>query len=564
MDRMRTGIDGLDGMLCGGLPRGRTAIIEGGPGSGKTTLCLQILAGSTGAGDGQAGIFVAFEESCDRIRQAARNFGWHLDKHVTFIDAQPEIDAVYAGDFSLEGLLAALSVQVEATGASRVVFDAPDVMLSLLDQPSAARRELYRLHKWLSARELTALITAKQLGAGANATQQDILWTSQYLMDCHIRLFHDTNEGISQRGLQVAKLRGAGFDENIVPLVIDQQGMELASLSTGPQFLEQVSSERLSTGIQGLDRMIDGGYFRGSAVLVSGAPGTAKTTLAGGFAAAACTQGERVLYVSFDSAGEEVVRNLRSVSIDLAPAQEDGSLSVLHLRAVTESAERHLLTVRKAATALGASCIILDPSSALHSRGNEDQSRSVILRLIAWAKANSITVFATSLLERGTGALDEGTDLNVSTIADTWIHLSYATHAGERNRALSIVKARGTKHSNQVRELILASDGVSLAPVYAAEGEVFMGSLRAQKEAKQAEDERRIRREAAREAAVLRSELADLEAKQAKLEKEIDMRRADLEQFEEEGVEVERKQASARQDRLARRGGDAAPGAGVD
>ncbi|MDO8770956.1 MAG: circadian clock protein KaiC [Burkholderiaceae bacterium] len=480
-----TGIAGFDEITGGGLPRGRTTLLVGGPGSGKTVLALQFLV--HGAQDcREPGIFVAFEETSRRIVANAESFGWKLaelrQKKLSFMDAQPMPDLVQSGDFDLSGMLAVLEAQTREMGAQRIVFDALDVVLALLPDPAAKRREIYRLHQWLLARELTGLITLKSGGEESSATGQPPFGFMQFMVDCTVILNHSMVLGVSQRNLRVQKYRGSSFDEDESPFVIGKSGFEVAVARTPGRVDAQVTNERISSGVERLDTMLGGGYYRGASVLITGFSGTAKTTLSGAFAQAACQRGERTLFVSFDSDGTEVIRNLASVGIRLDRYVKNGSLRMISARAITGSAETFLMRIKTLAKEHRARCLVIDPVSTWSKSGNALTARSVAERLIDWSKADGTTLVCTSLLDEMSSQSEGGSSLQISKIADTWIHLNYLLQAGERNRGLSIIKSRGTAHSNQVRELILSDAGVTLTDTYTAGGEVLMGALRWEKE----------------------------------------------------------------------------------
>ena len=479
-----TGIAGFDDISGGGLPQGRTTLIVGGPGSGKTIFAMQCLVHGARYCQ-EPGIFVAFEESPERIAVNFENFGWGLDslqpKQLAFVDAQPAPDLVQSGTFDLGGMLALLQAQAKAMGARRIVFDALDIMLALLPDAGARRREVYRLHDWLNACGFTALITAKADGDTTHGVGQQPFGFMQFMVDCAVVLNHSMALGVSQRNLRVQKYRGSAFDENESPFVIGTSGFDVAITRKLGRVDTVVSTERIGSGVARLDTMLGGGYYRGATVLITGFPGTAKTTLSGAFAEAACGRGERTLFVSFDSDGAEVVRNLTSVDLRLDHHVDSGLLRMVSARTLLGSAETLLVRIKALARAHGARCLIIDPVSTLSTAGNELTAHGVAERLIDWSKAEGVTLVCTSLLDEITAG---GSDspLHVSTLADTWIHLSYLVQAGERNRGLSIIKSRGTAHSNQVRELVLGNDGVTLADIYTAGGEVLMGTLRWEKE----------------------------------------------------------------------------------
>jgi circadian clock protein KaiC len=483
--KARSGIIGFDEMTGGGLPSGRTSLLVGGPGAGKTIFALQFLVHGVKS-EGEPGIFVAFEESAARIRKNIEGFSWGLSQlgsnKLAFIDAQPDPALVQSGTFDLGGLLAALEAQAKAIGARRIVFDALDIVLLLLPDQASQRREVYRLNRWLLDHGLTGLITAKAGGDSRSPDSPQPFGYMQFMVDCSVLLDHRVVFGISQRNLRVQKYRGSSYEENEAPFVISRNGFDVAISRTLGAADAKVSNERVSTGVERLDTMLGGGYFRAATVLITGFPGTAKTTLSGAFAEAACQRKERTLFVSFDSDGAEIVRNLSSVSVKLAAHIKSGVLRMVSARTITGSAETFLVRIKALATEHKARCVVIDPVSMLSRSNNELTSHGVGERLIDWAKSAGITLVCTSLLDEMSSQMEGGSGTQISTLADTWIHLNYLVQAGERNRGISIIKSRGTAHSNQVRELLLSNAGVTLADVYSAGGEVLMGAMRWEKE----------------------------------------------------------------------------------
>ena len=479
-----TGIPGFDQITGGGLPRGRTTLVAGGPGCGKTIFALQFLINGVRHYD-EAAMFVAFEETPKRIAANAAAFGWNFAKpqrgKFFFMDAQPKVDMVQSGDFDLCGMLAMLEVQIKEHGIKRIVFDALDIVVTLLSDATAKQREIYRLHEWLTARDLTALITAKTNADEPSSIVQPFGFM-QFMVDCSVILNHTVVLGVSQRHLRVQKYRGSGFDENEAPFVIGGTGMDVALTRSSSHENRRMSKGRVTSGVKRLDAMLGGGYYRGASVLITGFPGTAKTTLSGAFAEAACGRGERTVFVSFDSDGSEVIRNLTSVGIRLDRYVKSGLLRMISARTITGSAEALLVRVKALAQEHKARCVVIDPVSRFAKSGNELTAHGVAERLIDWSKADGITLVCTSLLDEISDQNQGNTPLQISTMADTWVHLSYLVQAGERNRGISIMKSRGMAHSNQVRELILSDAGVTLADIYTAEGAVLMGTLRWEKE----------------------------------------------------------------------------------
>ena len=481
-----SGITGLDDMTRGGLPQGRTTMLVGGAGSGKTVLSLQFLI--NGARNyNEPGIFVAFEESSQRIMCNAESFGWGLaqleqEHSIYLMNAQPPPDLILSGNFDLCGMLAVLDGQIKAMKVKRIVIDALDIVLALMPDSMSKRREIYRLHDWLLLHGLTAIITAKA-GSDPHVTLvEHTLAFMQFMVDCSILLNHGVVHGVSQRNIWIQKYRGALFDENESPFLITKNGVEVAYASSLCRSDLIASPERVSSGVGRLDTMLGGGYFRGASVLITGCPGTAKTTLSGAFAEAACARGERTMFVSFDTDGAEIVRNLNSVGIRLQRYVESGMLRVISAHTVTGSAEMQLGHIKMLSDEHEARCLVIDPVSTLSKSGNEQTAQSVAARLIDWAKKAGATLVCTSLLDEMASPNEGGSPLQISTLTDTWIHLNYLVQGGERNRGLSIIKSRGTSHSNQVRELILSANGITLADAYTAGGEVLMGTMRWAKE----------------------------------------------------------------------------------
>ena len=519
-----TGIQGFDEITHGGLPRGRTTLLVGGPGSGKTLFGLRFLVEGARACN-EPGIFVAFEETSQRIVANAAAFGWELPKlqrkKLFFLDAQPASDLVQSGNFDLSGMLAALGAQAKAMGARRIVFDAMDIVMGLMPDPFSRRREIYRMHEWLLASELTGLITAKADGDEASSFGPQPFGFMHFMVDCAVLLNHRVSLGVSQRNLRVLKYRGSSFDENESPFVIGRNGFDVALARSLGRVDINVTAERVSSGVKRLDTMLGGGYYRGASVLITGFPGTAKTTLSGAFAEAACGRGERTIFFSFDSDASEVIRNLASVGIRLKRFVKSGLLRMVSARTISGSAESLLVHIKSLAREHRARCAVIDPISTLAKTGNELTAHAVVERLIDWSKVDGMTLVCTSLLDEMNGQLEAGTPLQISTIADTWIHLNYLVQAGERNRGLSIIKSRGTSHSNQVRELILSDAGVTLADIYTAGGEVLMGTMRYEKESAE-----RIAKEVAEVAGKLKR--VKLDAEEAVLEVQAKMVQTEL------------------------------------
>lgn len=551
-----TGIEGLDEITGGGLPRGRTTVLLGGPGCGKTVLALQMLV--NGAREhGEPGIFVAFEENTQQIVRNAASFGWDLpglerDK-LFFLDARPRAEQILAGDFDLVGFLASLATQARKMGAKRIVFDSIDVLLSALDDVAKERGEIHRLIEWLASSGLTAVLTGKLEEGSPDGVQR--YGFLQFMADCAVVLSRNSVERLSQRELRVIKYRGSSFAENAAPMVIGAKGILVAHISATER-VYAVSRVRISSGVSRLDAMLGGGYYQGSSILITGAPGTAKSTLSGAFLAAACRRGARGLYISFDEIAGEHERNLASVGINLTAHLASGRLRIYSARSEASNIEEHLVRIHGLIREHRARFVVFDPLSSLFRSGSETSIQSAAERLLSMTKSMGITSVCTSVLS-GADVRLEGTPLEVSTIADTWIHLSYAVQAGERNRALTIVKSRGMPHSNQVRELLLSRTGVTLADVYTADGEVLMGTMRWQQEKAQQGAEEKARMNMLRRKQEVRLAEARLSAQMEALRQELEIKRSELNSLSKTDNQRQREQgqhaAAMRQYRQADR-----------
>ena len=526
LSKVATGIQGFDDLSLGGLPQNRTSLVMGGPGTGKTVFALQTLVNAARERK-QPGIFVGFEESTDEIFANAATFGWRLPAlargALFFLDARLSPSVVQSGDFELTGMLAILEAKKHESGASWIVFDGIDVLLALLRNPGSEIREIYRLRDWLARNDLTAIITAKIDGESSGAVSYGFM---QFMVDCVIRFDRRLEELIPVRRLEIVKYRGSGFAQGEFPLSFGLHGMEVVAPNAA-EIQHEASVERVSTGFGGLDSMLGGGLLRGSTTLITGAPGTSKTTLAGQFAEAACRRGEPTLFVSFDEGGERIRRNLTSVGIHLDSHVNSGLLRMYSGRTDAVNSEEHLVRITALLREHQPRCMVIDPLSAIARTGALSSARAIGNRLIYKVRDHNVTAIITSLVA-GDDPQAEATELQISTIADTWIHLSYLVLGGERNRALTIVKSRGTQHSNQVRELLLSEAGPALVDVYSSHGSVLMGTLRWEKEAEERARKLQQHTEQDQKRRQLQFVEADMTARIATLQLDLERHRAEL------------------------------------
>lgn len=495
-----SGVPGVDSILDGGLPATRTTVVMGGPGCGKTMFGMQFLVNGA-ARHGEPGLFLSFEESPATL---AGNFGAMdlpfasvIGSSLHVIDGRPALDVTTAGTFDLHGLLAIIHELKQVHGAKRIVVDGIDALFTTINDAQQLQTEIKRLLGWLADSELTAILTIKAHETTPLADFDFIAFAA----DCVIQLRTKMHGELQQRLLRVVKYRGSNFSSGDHAYSIVSEGIRALHSPARTSTIKMSGVERCSTGIERLDRMLMGGFLRGSTTLISGLPGSSKTTFAAAFLQAGCASGERCLFVGFDEPADQMVRDMRSVGIDLKPFIDAGLLRLESFSAASAIADVHYLTLEALIDAFAPKRVVIDPISALVKAGGSALADAISERLVILLKSRGITTVLTAVSESVSGDL-ETTPTRISTVADSWLHLSFSSYKGERNRALTIVKSRGTAHSPQTREVLLSEHGVALADVYAYAGEVLFGSARlAQEEAELArsrDDEQRLVHEIAR------------------------------------------------------------------
>ena len=457
--KVPTQISGLDEVLVGGLPRGRTTLISGGPGSGKTVLGLQVLC--AGAMAGEPGVFVTLEERAEAVRQNALSMGWDLAAlekagKVAIVEARLAGEEVAAGDFDIQGLLAIVGGHVKRIGARRVVMDALDVLLRVFSNPQRERNELYRLHEWLMDRGLTNLLTAKAQHGGETVSQYEFL---DFMADCVIRLDHRVIGQVATRRLRVIKYRGSGFGTNEYPYVIGERGIVLFPV-TNAELTHQPLGRKVSSGLAGLDAMLDGGFRRSACVLVTGSSGTGKTTLASAFARAAARRQEKVLYLNFEESQEALVAGMLSAGIDLRPALRARRLLVQTGLPEAMGSDDHLIRVLEAINTFKPDHLIVDAISACVRMGSEQAAFDYLMRLVAIVKDRGITAILTNQTAGLPDAGEELSGIGFSSVVDAVIHLRFVDAGQEIGRQILIIKARGSRHSNRRESYYITGNGI--------------------------------------------------------------------------------------------------------
>jgi circadian clock protein KaiC len=481
LPKAATGIKGLDEITGGGLPRGRPTLVSGGAGSGKTLFGLEFLVqGATQYSE--PGVFMSFEESISDLTKNVASLGFDLDRLVAdkklFVDhvSITRSELGETGEYDLDGLFIRIADAVQRVGARRIVLDTIEALFGELPNPSILRAEIRRLFDWLKQKGLTTVITAEREGP-EKLTRHGI---EEFVSDCVILLDHRIREEISTRRLRIIKYRGSTHGTNEYPFLIDEQGISVLPISS--MDLDQPApAVRISTGIARLDGMLGGkGFYQGSSILLSGTSGTGKTSIATHFVDAACRRGERCLFFAFEESPEQVVRNMRSIGIDLEPWIRKGLLQFQAARPSYGGIEQVLLVTHKCIASFQPSVVVVDPVTNLLMASSLNEVRSMLTRLVDFLKTQRITAIFTSLTEAGVAL--EASEANVSSLMDTWLLLKSIEVGGERNRALYVLKSRGMEHSNQIREFLLTNDGLRLLDVYLGPEGVLTGSARVSQE----------------------------------------------------------------------------------
>jgi len=472
-----TGIIGLDEITEGGLPKGRPTLVCGQAGCGKTLMSLEFLI--RGAMEfNEPGVFMAFEEKASELTMNVASLGFDLDK----LQAEKKIKLDYVhidrseieetGEYNLEGLFIRLGYAIDSIKAKRVVLDTLENLFSGLTNQTILRAELRRLFQWLKDKGVTAIITGEK-GDGNALTRQGL---EEYVSDCVILLDHRVINQISTRRLRIVKYRGSVHGTNEYPFLIDEEGISVLPI-TSLKLEKEVSSKRISSGIPALNDMLGGkGFFKGSSVLVSGTAGTGKTSIAAYFANEACNRKERCIYFAFEESPRQIIRNMHSIGVDLQKHVDKDLLRFFASRPTLYGLEMHLVAMYKLIKKFKPGVVVLDPITNLITVGSVSEVKAMLIRLIDFLQEEQITVMFTALTLNN--IVNEQTDEGVSSLVDAWILVRDIEFNGERNRGMYIMKSRGMKHSNQVREFIITDKGLDLVEVYLGPDGVLTGSAR--------------------------------------------------------------------------------------
>jgi len=527
LEKTPTGITGLDEITYGGLPKSRPTLVCGSAGSGKTLLAMEFLIeGARKYGD--PGVFMAFEETEEELVKNFASLGFDLDG----LEAENKLVVDYVhidkseyeetGEYDLEGLFIRLGLAIDSIGAKRVVLDTLEVLFSGFQNEAILRSELRRLFSWLKDKGVTAIVTGER--GESSLTKYGL---EEYVADCVILLDNRMEEQIATRRLRIIKYRGSKHGTNEYPFLIEEDGISVMPITT-LSLVHRVSAERLSTGIKRLDTMLGGkGYYRGSSILISGTAGTGKTSFAAEFGRAACERRKRCMYFAFEESPDQIIRNMRSVGIELQPYIDAGLMQINASRPMAYGLEMHLIMMRRLIDKFEPSMVIIDPISNLTNVGTQTDVKFTLTKLIDYLKLKNITAVCTSLVEHE--SLEGLNAQGISSLIDTWINLRFFENDNERNRGVSVIKSRGMAHSNQIREYLLTDHGVEIQNVYLGpSGGLLMGSSRAAQEAKEMAEAVAKSQNTARKKRELESKLKALDAQITALSSEFEMQKEEL------------------------------------
>lgn len=463
-----TGTEGLDEITRGGIPTGRNTLVCGGAGSGKTLFAMKyLLCGAMQYGE--PGLCVSFEENAEELAQNMASLGYDIPalekKKMLLIDhvhvARNEFEET--GEYDLSGLFVRIDDGLRTIGAKRVVLDTIEVLFTGLPNEAIVRAELRRLFRWLKEQGVTTMITA-EMGTRGMLTRHGL---EEYVADCVIVLDHRVTEQVSTRRLRVVKYRGSAHGTNEYPFLLDKTGLSVVPI-TSVGLTHQASTDRVSTGVEGLDEMLGGeGFFRNSSILISGTAGTGKSIFAAHFANAACERGERCLYFAFEESPSQILRNMRSVGLDLERWIDRGLLRIIASRPTSTGLEGHLARMHRDISEFKPSVVVIDPITNLVTAGEAAAVKSMLTRLIDYLKMNNITAVFTNLTIKG---YVEETAIGISSLMDAWILLremevlvrDVSGGAPERQRAIHLLKSRGMSHSRKMEPFEISDDGIQM------------------------------------------------------------------------------------------------------
>ena len=523
INKIKTDIKGLDEVLNGGVAKGRSTLVTGGPGSGKSMIGLEFIY--RGALKGEPGIFISFEERASAVRENAASMGWDLtrlenENKIFIMEARLNPSTIVSGDFNINGLLTMIDAKAKSMGADKITIDAVDMLMRYYDDPFAQHTEIYNLHEWLLDHKMTSLITLKDLSNSLSDLSQSL----DYMTDCVINLDQRLSNQLSTRRLRILKYRGTGFGRNEYPFSITPKGVQVIS-STHLGLDYKISGTIIPTDIKAFDQMLGGGFRENSTILIAGSSGTGKTTLGATFAKAAGDREEKTVYINFEESQDAVITNMQSPGISLQSMVDKGLLKFVTDLPESKGPEEHLVTAFDAIEEFAPRHIVVDAVSACHRMGGEKAAYDYLFRLIHYCKSKNTTCILINQVI-GEQDFDNFSGIGISSLIDTVIFLKYIESEGEINRTICVMKSRGQNHSNQYREFVITSKGIQIQEGYIGRGGVLTGSARQEQEERDDIEKERLHAELSAQMDVVKQKEILLKTEQQKIQSEISVAKA--------------------------------------
>ena len=462
VERLSTGIPGFDQISFGGLPKFRTTLVAGTVGSGKTVFAAQFLA--EGVKLNENGVFITLEESPSELRKNFASFGWDIDAWEAegkwiFVDASPQSEEIIiGGEFNLEPLLVRIEDAIATLNAKRLAMDSLGAVMSRFDDPLLVRRELDRIISAFRKRNITAIVTTERSEESDAVARHDV---GEFVADNVIILRNVLEEEARRRTIEILKFRGANHQKREFFFgILPSKGVEIIpAFST--ELTQKSSNVRISTGNEKLDAMSGGGIFRDSITLVSGPSGTGKTLMATQFTGSGAGNGDRALFIGFEESRDQLFRNARGWGVDFEDLEKEGKLKVICLYPEENSMEEHLIAIKKAVNDFKPARLAMDSLSALERISSIRSFRGFIVGLTSFVREKQVCSFFTTTTESLVGGTSI-TEARISTLADVIVLLRYAEVKGAMQRALTILKMRGSDHDKSIRRFTIDHAGMHI------------------------------------------------------------------------------------------------------
>jgi circadian clock protein KaiC len=476
VQKIRTMIEGFDDISHGGLPVGRTTLVSGTSGTGKTLLAVQFLYHGITYFD-EAGVFVTFEESPTDIIKNACSFGWDLQQLINegklfILDASPDPEGQeVVGNFDLSALIERIQYAIRKYKAKRVSVDSITAIFQQYDAASVVRREIFRLVARLKQVGVTTVMTTERVEEYGSVARFGV---EEFVSD-NVVIVRNVLEGERRRRtMEILKLRGTTHMKGEYPFTMTSQGINIFPLGA-MRLTQRSSNARVSSGVKTLDEMCGGGFFKDSIILATGATGTGKTLLVSKFIQEACLRGDRAILFAYEESRAQLSRNASSWGIDFEELEKKGLMKILCTYPESAGLEDHLQIIKSEIAEFKPSRIAIDSLSALARGVSNNAFRQFVIGVTGYAKQEEITGFFTNTTDQFMGS-NSITDSHISTITDTILMLQYVEIRGDMSRAINVFKMRGSWHDTGIREYVISADGPEIKDSFRNYERIISGS----------------------------------------------------------------------------------------